>query len=379
MRIAIDTHAIGTRQTGNERYIESLVKELLSGDGQNEYFFFFTHEQARKEWENRTPNLKTFLVSRNPWLRLAVDLPLQLHRLRPSVFHYQYTGPLFHVSPEVVTIHDVSFERYPEFFTASERSRLRLTVRRAANVARRIITVSEFSRAEIVKLLGVPEHKIKVIYNGVGEQFDAIRDPDAIRACLKRYSVEKPYLLAVGNISRRKNHLAMIRGFARWLDRCPKNRHQLVIAGKPQDAATEVFAEASRLGLDQNRLKILGFVPDYDLPYLYSGSEVLLNTSVYEGFGLPLIEAMRCSVPVIASRASCFPEITGDAARLVDPQDAGDIGGAIEQVLADEAARKELVAHGLKRAQLFRWDDAARETLKVYAEAVTEGGIPLLS
>jgi len=374
MRIAIDTHAIGSTLTGNERYIQNLAEQLLLLDRENEYFFFFTREEAKRRWENRAPNLTTCLVSRNPFRRLGLDFPLQLRRLRPRVFHYQYTGPLLNMSPEVVTIHDVSFERHPEFFDPAECFRLKLTVRRAIKTARRIITVSEFSKQEIVHFLGVPEQKVEVIYNGVGPEFQPIGDRDAIKAHLERYPIRRPYLLAVGNICRRKNHLSMLRGFALWLSRHHGSEHQLVIAGKPQDYATEFLAEASRLGLDNGRLKILGFVPEEDLPYLYAGAEVLLNTSLYEGFGLPLIEAMRCGVPVIASRASCFPEIASDAARYVSAQDADEISDAIQEVLENNTIRNDLIARGLHRAQCFRWDVAARETLKVYYKVAGVAG-----
>jgi glycosyltransferase involved in cell wall biosynthesis len=369
MRIAIDTHAIGSALTGNERYIENLAEQLLSLDRKNEYFFFFTNEKAQRNWQGRAQNLTTRLVARNPWVRLAIDLPRQISRMQPDVFHYQYTGPLFRLSPEVVTVHDLSFERYPEFYTPVERYRLRVTVPRAVRRAKRIITGSNFAKEEIVSLYGVPADKIEVIYHGVSQNFDPA-DLQTIRANLQRYSIRQPYLLAVGNISRRKNHVAIVRGFHRWLEDHPRSEYQLVFAGKAKDAAGEVTTEAARLGLTELRLKILGYVPESDLPYIYGGASLLLNTSFYEGFGLPLIEAMRAGIPVIASRASCFPEVTEDAALLVDPNDPGEIAEAIEEVVNNGAVRDQLVCRGLWRAQLFRWDSAASETLRVYHDAV---------
>ena len=369
MRIAIDAHAIGSKLTGNERYIQNVGERLLKLDDKNEYFFFFSEEEARQRWEARAPNLHTRLVSQNPYRRLGLDLILQLRALRPDVFHYQYTGPLLHVSPEIVTIHDVSFERHPEFFDTGECLRLKVTVRRAARAARKVITGSEFSKAEIVHFLKVPEHKIKVIYNGVGSEFQRLEDLDAIRTSLERYAIRKPYLLAVGDICRRKNQLAIVRGFARWLSRNKGCEHRLVMVGKRKAYAEELLVEASQLGLGDNRLLLPGFVSDEDLPCLYSGAELLLNTSLYEGFGLPVIEAMQCELPVIASRASCFPEIAGAAARYVDPADPDDIADAIGEVLGDGALRNELIRAGLARAQCFRWDATARETLETYYEA----------
>jgi glycosyltransferase involved in cell wall biosynthesis len=374
MRIAIDAHAIGSKLTGNERYIQNVCDRLLELDNKNEYFLFFDEEAARQRWEARAPNLHTRLVSQNPYRRLGLDLILQLRALRPDVFHYQYTGPLLHVSPEIVTIHDVSFERHPEFFDTVERLRLKVTVRRAARAARKVITGSEFSKAEIVHFLKVPEHKIKVIYNGVGSEFQRLEDLDAIRTSLERYAIRQPYLLVVGDICRRKNQQAIVRGFARWLSRNKGCEHRLVMVGKRKAYAEELLAEAARLGLADDRLLLPGFVPDEDLPCLYSGAELLLNTSLYEGFGLPLIEAMQCGLPVIASRASCFPEIAGDAARYVDPANPDDLADAIGEVLGDGALRHELIRAGLARAQRFRWDATARETLEVYYEVANGFG-----
>jgi len=374
MRIAIDAHAIGSKLTGNERYIQNVGEHLLKLDDKNEYFFFFSEEGAMRRWENRVPNLHTRLVSQNPYRRLGLDLILELHTLRPHVFHYQYTGPLFHLSPEIVTIHDVSFERHPEFFDPGERLRLKLTVRHAIKAARKIITVSEFSKAEIVYFLKVPEEKIRVIYNGVGPEFQRFTDPDVVRTSLERYAIRKPYLLAVGDICRRKNQLAIVRGFARWLSRNKGCDHRLVMVGKRKAYAEGLLVEAARLGLADSRLLLPGFVGDEDLPCLYSGAEILLNTSLYEGFGLPVIEAMQCGLPVITSRTSCFPEIAGAAARYVDPTDPEDIAEAIGEVLNDKALSNELSRSGVARAQRFRWDATARETLEAYYEAVNGFG-----
>lgn len=370
MRIAIDTHAIGSALTGNERYIENLAEQLLTLDKKNEYLLFFSREEARQTWENRAPNVAAYKVSESPLVRLGLDFPRRFRKLRPDLFHYQYTGPLFRIVPEIVTIHDVSFERHPEFFAASERLRLQFTVRRAVKTARKIITVSEFSKAEIVGLLGVPEQKVKVIYNGVGAEFEPARDCNEIDDCLKRYSVQKPYLLSVGNISLRKNQLTMVRAFAMWLNHNPHTEYRLVIAGKRHGPAPDISAEAARVGLDERRLMFLGYVPERDLPLLYAGADLLLSTSLYEGFGLPLVEAMRCGVPVIASRASCFPEIAGDAALLVDPLNPEEIAGAIEDLAGNKALRDDLIACGLRRAEAFRWDNAAQQTLQVYDAAV---------
>ncbi|HSC77997.1 MAG TPA: glycosyltransferase family 1 protein, partial [Candidatus Acidoferrales bacterium] len=285
-----------------------------------------------------------------------------------------YTGPLMPTGPEVVTIHDVSFEEYPEFFDPLMRLRLRLTVRRAVKTARRIITVSHFSKDAIVDLLRVSARKVKVIPNGVGPEFRPGQDAAAIQSCLHRYGIRRPYLLAVGDICRRKNQLVLVQGFAQWAKRRQSNEHQLILVGKEGSEGDEVLAEATRQGLGPERVLLTGYAADEDLPCLYAGAELLINASLYEGFGLPLIEAMACGVPVVASRASCFPEVAADAARYMDPESPTSIADAIEDVLENGGLRQELVQKGLERAKSFRWEAAARATLQVYQEAADEAG-----
>ncbi len=374
MRIAIDTHAIGSNLTGNERYIRNLVEQLLAQDSKNEYCFFFTQEHARRQWEKRAANLRTFSVSQNPFRRLGLDLLLQLHRLRPQLFHYQYTGPLVRVSPEIVTIHDVSFAEHPEFYAPGDCLRLRLTVRRAVRSARTILTVSEFSKREIVRIFQVPESKIRVIYNGVGPEFRPSDDLDASRACLKRYGLQKPYFLSVGNVCRRKNQQVLLRAFAHWCHRKKTREHRLVLAGKLMGSVQSLWGDVRRLGLEPAQVALLGFVADEDLPTLYAGADLFLFASLYEGFGLPVIEAMASGTPVVLSQTTCLPEIAGDAALYVDPENPVLIADAIEHLTENGSLRKELTGKGLRRAQSFRWEIAARETLNAYHEAINQRG-----
>ncbi len=373
MRFAIDAHAIGSGLTGNERYIRNLSDHLLAQDHKNEFCLFFTHEHARRQWEKRAANLQTFLVSENPYRRLGLDFPMQIRRLRPELFHYQYTGPLVRLSPEIVTIHDVSFVEHPEFFSTADHFRLLVTVRRAVRSARIILTVSEFSKREMVRIFNVPESKIRVIYNGVGPEFRPL-DALSIRKCLERYGLQSPYFLSVGNICRRKNQLAVVRAFAQWVNRRKSREHRLVLVGKQAGSVRLLQDEIQRLGLDSSRIVLLGYVADGDLPALYAGAELFLFASLYEGFGLPVIEAMACGTPAVVSQSSCFPEIAGDAALFVDPQDPGSIADAIGQLTECGALRQDLVAKGFVRAQRFQWETAARETLKAYSEATATWG-----
>jgi glycosyltransferase involved in cell wall biosynthesis len=365
VRIAIDAHAVGSRLTGNERYIHNLAQQLLEVDHQNDYFLLFSQRQARARWVNGHANMHTRLVSANPIWRLGVDIPRYLHKIHPHVFHYQYTGPLMPTGPEVVTIHDVSFEEYPEFFDPLMRLRLRLTVRRAVKTARRIITVSHFSKDAIVDLLRVSARKVKVIPNGVGPEFRPIHDEAAIQSCLDRYGIRRPYFLAVGDICRRKNQLALVQGFAQWAKRRRSNEHQLILVGKEGGEGEAVLAEAARQGLGDGRVLLTGYAAEEDLPCLYAGAELLINASLYEGFGLPLIEAMACGVPVIASRASCFPEVAADAARYMDPENPTALPTPSRKFSKTTPCGRSWFKRVSNGPSLFRWETRARDAASV--------------
>ncbi len=248
-------------------------------------------------------------------------------------------------SRNVVVIHDLAALRHPGAYSSSYVRYQRLMLPQLARRARLVITVSEFSRAELVEVIGIAPERIAVIPGGVGERFRADVDPSAVR---RRYALEAPYALVVGTVSERKN-LALLTLASRAL----RDRGvELVLAGADRDylRATDV------------PLRRLGYVPDDQLPALYAGASALAMPSRYEGFGLPCLEAMACGTPVVAAAAGALPETVGEAGLLVDPADPEAFAGELITASCDDATRDRLVGAGLKRAAGFSWARTAELT-----------------
>jgi glycosyltransferase involved in cell wall biosynthesis len=232
----------------------------------------------------------------------------------------------------------------------------------------RVITDSEHSKNDIVRYMGVSSDKIDVIMLGVRDLFRPVA-PDAAKAALHRFDINFPYIMFLGNLTRRKNIELALRGFAQVADQFPDLR--FVVAGPTLFRETPIGALAEDLGITE-RLVLPGAVSDADLPALYSGARVFLFPSFYEGFGLPVLEAMACGTPVITSTASSLPQVAGDAALLVDPNSLDEMTSALTRLLMDEALRDSLRTRGLAHAGRFTWAETARQTADVYRAMTME-------
>lgn len=335
MKVAIDAHALGRGQAGYESYLRHLTQALPAASPGDDFLIY-----------------RHLSVSR--LRRLVFELPRAVYRDRPDVLHVQYAGPLLPLPSGcslVATIHDVSFVDVPEFFSLADRTLLRLGVGRTIRQARRVITVSEFSKARLMKAYGIPEDKIQVIYNAAGSEFRPALHPGD--------RPNPPYIVMVADLSVRKNQVNLIRAFSAFARRYP---HHLMLAGR--DSATSgPIREAARLSEAYNRIHFLGYVPDQELPRLYQQADLCVYPSLYEGFGLPVVEAMACGTPVVTSRASALLEVAGGAALLANPRDPADLCQAMEAAIRD---RERWRRAGLLRAARFSWSDAARRTVEAY-------------
>jgi len=369
MHIGIDAHAIGARQGGNETYISNLIEALAEIDGENRYTLYFSKAEAAREWRGRFPNFFVRLLPPpTPLIRVPVALALEL-RLRPvDVLHVQFTAPPFCPVPVIATIHDLAFEHLPETFTRRGRAQLRLTVRKTARRAVRIATVSEFSRRDLINTYGLDPDKVVVTANGVGAYFSPLPQSDnEQRDVLKRYGIQREYLVAVGSLQPRKNLVRLLHAYDHFREEVP-NGPQLVIVGRRLWLTGEIFREIGRR-VWAGDVICTGFVPRNDLAALYRGSMALVYPSLFEGFGLPPLEAMACGVPVVTSRTSSLPEVVGEAALLVNPYDEGEIAKALFRITHDSELRKELRERGFERAKQFTWRMAAERTLALYRES----------
>jgi glycosyltransferase involved in cell wall biosynthesis len=275
--------------------------------------------------------------------------------------------PLQGTIPTITTIHDVIPLVFPELFRLRERIMLGLYFRAVRHTALHVITVSEQSRNDIHRLLGIDRNRISVTYNGVSSRFKPVI-LSVIAQKLAHYRIEQPYILSVCTLEPRKNLVRVLQAFAR-LRHIHKVPHRLVLVGKRGWLEKPIFETARSLGVDEH-IQFTGFVPDEDLPALYSGAGVFVYPSLYEGFGIPPLEAMACGCPVVTSSISSLPEVVDDAALLVDPLDAEAIADGILRIIDDRAIHDACQVAGIDRARQFTWSNCAEKTIEVYAQVL---------
>ena len=309
------------------------------------------------------------------WTHLR--LPLRLLRGSDDLLHCPfYTLPVFCPCPSVVTIHDITFDLHPEWFTTRGRVAFGGFASASARKARRVLTVSECSRRDIIAAYGVPEERVIAVPLAADPEFRPVEDPATLRHVRRKYDLGETYLLHVGSITPRRNIPRLLEAFSRVRSRAPGL--MLALAGRLEEPSPPLAPEIASRGLE-GAVKVAGYVDAADLPALYTAATAVVYPSLYEGFGLPVLEAMACGAPVLASNASCLPEIAGDAALLVDPQDVEAMAAGIWSLLADAPLRARLAEKGRARAAAFSWQRTARETLEVYREALAgerSGGGP---
>ncbi len=342
--IVIDADVLGRRRTGDETYVRSLLRELVP-----------LADRERLAAVTRRPELvpdgiePLALRGRSQLARMSLRLPRLLRGLRPSVAHFNYVITPGFRGRSVVTVHDLTFERHPELMPLRDRLLFRTLVPRSVARADRVLAVSEWTKRDLVERYGVAGEKVVVTPNGVDEIFH----PNGATP------TRPPYALFVGAIQPRKDPLTALEALALLSDDLG-----LVVVGPEKRGADEVRTAVTRLGLD-SRVEFAGHVELDELAALYRGAACLVFPSRYEGFGLPVLEAMASGTPVVAAATGALPEIAGDAAVLVEPADPAALAGGIERALAD---RERLVAAGLERARHFSWAESARRTLDVYRE-----------
>jgi glycosyltransferase involved in cell wall biosynthesis len=372
MHIGIDAHAIGARQGGNETYIRNLITALAALDHQNRYTLYFSVPEAADAWRNRYANFAVRLLPPpTPLVRVPVALAYELRRRPVDVLHVQYTAPPFCPAPLVTTIHDLAFEHLPETFTRRGKAQLRLTVRRTARRAAHILTVSEFSRQDIIKTYRLPPDKITVTYNGCEAQFTPLGAAHETEAIKRKFGITKEYLLAVGSLQPRKNLVRLLHAYAKLRAQQPDFQLQLVLVGRQLWLYQEILREIKQQDFAADVI-VTDYVSDENLPALYRSAVALVYPSLFEGFGLPPLEAMACGTPVITSNTSSLPEVVGPAALLIDPYDEAAIAQAIWQIARDSELRRRLQQAGLTQAQQFTWHAAAEKTLAVYRAIALE-------
>jgi glycosyltransferase involved in cell wall biosynthesis len=370
MHIAIDAHSVGTQLGGNETYATNLIEALAAIDQINRYTLFVTKPSAIERFANRWPNFTVKqTLPHTPIVRIPITLSAELRKNPVDVLHVQYTAPPLCPCPIVTTIHDLAFEHLPETFKRRSWMQLRITVRHTARRAAEIITVSEYSRQDICATYGISPERVTVTPEAASAEFVPITNEAALQNVRRKYGIERDYLLALGSIQPRKNLVRLIEAYAYLCESHPgRELPLLVIAGKRAWLENEVFRVAKTSAASRDVI-FTGYVPDSALPALYSGALCFIYPSYFEGFGLPPLEAMKCGTPVIAGNRTSLPEVVGGAGLLIDPFDSRSIADGIAQLLFNPNVRADLGRRGLERAQLFDWQNTAKQTLQVYERA----------
>ena len=282
MRFAIDAHAIGRHLTGNEVYVRSLLRSFAALDHESDFVTYFSADDARQWTAER---FQARQVSPNPFVRLGVELAMKLRQDRPDLVHVQYTAPLGCPVPVVVSVHDVSFLVHPEYFPKLRALQLRWTVARTIRSAARILTVSEFSRDSIIQAYGEScARKIVVVPNAAASGLRPMSRESATAAVRASFQAAKPFILSVGDLQPRKNHIGLIAAFAELVRAYPQLTHHLVLAGKDTWFSPKVREAARQSGV-ADRIQFVGYVSDEDLLHLYNACDLFVFPSFYEGFG----------------------------------------------------------------------------------------------
>jgi glycosyltransferase involved in cell wall biosynthesis len=373
MRIAIDAHSVGARLAGNETYATNLIEALAHIDQSNQYTLYVTQQSAVDRFANRWPN---FVVRRTlphtPLVRIPITLSRELRRHPVDVLHVQYTAPPFAPCPVVATIHDLAFEHLPETFNRRSWMQLRLTVRRTARRAAQITTLSEYSRRDISETYGIDPEVITVTPAAAATMFKPLKDETELQRVRKTYGIDGDYILSLCSIQPRKNLRRLIEAYSLLRRLHPEGKlPTLVLAGKRGWLENETMQAAQRDELSAD-IRFTGYVADEHLNALYNGATCFVYPSYFEGFGLPILEAMRCGTPVIAGNRTSIPEVAGEAALLFDPFDVPSLVEALKRILNDAEYRETLGARGLQRAGEFSWLTTARLTLDVYRRAAAQ-------
>ncbi len=383
MRIGIDYTAAVRQGGGIGRYTRNLIRALADLDAENQYRLFVAGGWGKGDGLGAWPD--NFRVRSVPlsdrwvhilWQRFRLPVPVQVVTGLLDLFHSpDFVLPPTGRTPAILTVHDLSFLRVPQFFVAGFRDYLEGAVSRAVECARHILADSESTRHDLVELMGVAPEEVSVLYPGVEPRFRPIEDIEVLKQVHSRYDLPERFILGLSTLQPRKNFDGLVKAFQRLLlIRGAGSRFSdlhLVIAGGKGWMYEETLALVDRVGLGE-RIHFPGFVADNDLPALYSLAAVFAFPSWYEGFGLPVLEAMACGTPVVAADNSSLPEVVGEAGLMVDAGDIDALAEALDRLLEDQELRMRLDIAGREQARRFTWESAARRLRTVYQEGWRE-------
>lgn len=384
MRIGIDARLIHTLKTGSAHYACNLLRAFAQIDRQNRYLLFTSGNSSTQ----RLIDQHNFVEVKSPaatlmnptWEQLQSPGLLAAHRV-DVFFSLTLVLPIMSRVPSVMVLYDVGFELFPQYYVPELLDYLKRWVPRSVVKADAVIAISERTKRDAITEYakcgptnGSPvspttaaiqlEQKIHVIYPAVSESFGLVADRNAVNAVAAKYGLPGEYALTVCSLEENKNLAAVLTAFAKLKAHASGLTLKFAMVGRPGQAVPRLKRTIAELGLE-GHVVFTGYVPDDDLPALYNGAVMFVSPSLYEGFGLPPLEAMSCGTPVITSDRTSLPEVVGDAALIVNPQNTDEIASAMQRLIDDASLRSKLRGRGLERAKQFSWQTTAEQILKV--------------
>jgi glycosyltransferase involved in cell wall biosynthesis len=368
MRIGIDATALPPNPVGAGNYIIRLVRALAALETEHQFIIFA--QRSGGELIGELPPQRARWVAvpdQSPAIRLLweqVRLPVLAKRSEVDILHsLHYTRPLVLPCASVVTFHDMTFFLFPELHTRTKRIFFSFAIRQSARHADALVTVSENTRRDAMRILGIPPNRIFTTPLGISEDFHPIADPALLEDGRRRYQLPEKFILYVGLIEPRKNVPMLLKAYARLVSQ--GDPPPLVLVGRLGWMYEQVFQLVEQLNL-KDKVQFKGYIPSQNLPIVYNLAQIFVYPSTYEGFGFPPLEAMACGIPVITTAISAMLDNVGNAGLLIPPQDETALSQAIQTLLSDNSLRDHLSRAGRLRAAEFTWQRTAMETLKVY-------------
>ena len=370
MKVGIISDRLNRPLTGVGNYVYNLINELSKIDNENIYLINYKEN-------NLFPELNKIII-KNPFKKfpkkysyyfwhLYLNYYINHKKLDLDIIHSPENASLFinlKNKKKIITIHDIMPFYFPNMYDFITHHRYKLLFAYTLKTSDKIIAVSYNTKKDLIKLFKIPENKIKVIYEAASENFKPLKEND-VNTVKQKYNLNYPFILYVGGLAPNKNVERLIKAYYKLKKR--RIKHKLVITGVKRYKYKSIFETIEKLNLQKDVI-FTSYVPDEDLPALYNAADLFVYPSLYEGFGLPPLEAMACGTPVITSNTSSLPEVVGDAGIMINPYSVDELANKMYEVLTNDGLREELSKKGLERAKLFSWKKCAEEHLKVYEE-----------
>jgi len=365
MKMGVFPVMVGRVAAGPETYEHRLIRALAEVDTDNEYHVFCLDEAAVAALGITQPNfIFHVLWPSNRWVSMSCSLPLAIRRSGVQLLHATFTPPPFSPVDYLFTMHGAVTFKHPQFYPPAVVWRLNTLLRRGLQRARLTVCVSEFVKQEVMECFGLPAERLVTVHHGVSEEFVPMHGAAAAEQVRRDQGLDRPYFLYVGKLHENKNIVRLIEAFHQFICET-RSEALLALVGRQVWGSEGIMETILRLGLTQ-RVRLLGHQPQSALPALYNAARALVFPTLWEGFGLPVVEAMACGTPVIASNLASVPEIAGGAALLVDPRSTVDLAAAMHRVDLEAGLHARLRGLGLARARMFDWKHTALATLSAY-------------